>query len=185
VAKFFRLQINIISHLTDGAPKVPSSARYKTLPITIKTFMKEPFTFKQFVRDFYSDFIVLTFSLLLFTILAMVISSSFTNSRIDGAYGGFSLGIFFSAVSFYFFRGHFNFLWTTVQLTIHLTLSVLLFLALEFILENVRAFNIPFQALIAGVILLTIICIIKQVMDNVGTSLGLKRRIKKPFDMTQ
>lgn len=147
--------------------------------------MKEPFTFRQFIRDFYSDFIVLTFSLLLFTILAMVISSSFTNSRIDGVFGGFSFGIFFSAVSFYLFRGHFNFLWTTVQLTIHLTLSVLLFLAIEFILENIHEFNIPFKALIAGIILLTIICIMKQVLDNVGNSLGLKKRIKKPFDMTQ
>lgn len=146
--------------------------------------MKKEFTFRQIASNLNSDIIVLIISLMLFLIPTIVISFSVTDSLSDGVIIGFWSGLILSSISFYFFRGQFNFWWTIIQLTIHVTLSILLFLGLLFLLENFYEITFPVPVLlITGIILLTMICLIKQVLDNIGNSLGLERRTKKSIDM--
>ena len=136
-----------------------------------------------YLKTFYSDFIVISFSLLLLivvvTIGSIVVTGDTIVGMIYGPIGGLAMGLF----TFYYLRGQFNFIWSFLQLIANTGLTVGEFLGASYLLIDNGVVKISFSYFLIFISVPTFIAINKQLLDSLTKKLNAERRLKQPLQI--
>lgn len=169
--------------MTDKCSQSPTAAGRETLcPIINDT--KNTMTYQQnisYFRIFYSDFIVTTFSLLLFMVFGTMGSIIVTGSREEGMVYGLIGGLALGLITFYYLRGQFNFIWTAMQLIINAGMTVGQFLGVSYLLNDTGIAEISYGYVLIFISVPTLISINKQLLDSLTKKLKAEKRTKEPI----
>ena len=132
-------------------------------------------------RMFYFDFIVATFSMLVFMLVWTIGSIIVTGSREEGMSYGLIIGLASGFKAFYYVRGQFNFIWTFLQLIINSGLTVVEFFGVYYLLKNTGISEISYGYLLIFISLPALASINKQTLDYFAKKLNAESRIKQPM----
>lgn len=136
-----------------------------------------------YFKTFYSDFIVITFSILILLAIGTMVLISFTGSREDGLVYGLFCGLGLGLIIFYYLRGQFNFICTIIQLTINAALSVVEFLGISFLLKHTRISELSYGYVLIFISVPTLISLNKQLLDSLAKKLNAQKREKQPLQI--
>jgi hypothetical protein len=86
-------------------------------------------------------------------------------------------------VTFYYFRGQFSLLLSTIQAILNVALTVLQFLGLDLLLGDSDLSKIAYGYVFIVIFIPTLLAINKQLLDYLTTKVNGQKRNKKPIEI--